>query len=153
MKQEASAILSRLEWWYGMTFWTKLQHDLLCFVCAEDEMILRETVKEGILVIKPWCDKCMYNLFSTTLIQVFPYSANISDMKWWYANDVIESNNTEITCFWWGGYLRVTNFNMEEKPLIIADAIQIEETLFFRHSITNVLNTFHQRCNTWIGNI
>ena len=37
MKQEASAVLSRLEW-YGMTFWTKLQHELLCFVCAEDEI-------------------------------------------------------------------------------------------------------------------
>ena len=54
-----------------MTFWTKLQHELLCFVCAEDE-----TIKESIPVIKR-----MYNLFSSTLIQVFPYSANISDMK------------------------------------------------------------------------
>ena len=33
----ASAVLSRLEW-YGMTFWTKLQHELLCFVCTEDEI-------------------------------------------------------------------------------------------------------------------
>ena len=37
VKQEASAVLSRLEW-YGMTFWTKLQHELLCFVRAEDEI-------------------------------------------------------------------------------------------------------------------
>ena len=38
MKQEASAVLSRLEW-YGMTFWTELQcHELLHFVCAEDEI-------------------------------------------------------------------------------------------------------------------
>ena len=92
MKQEASAVLSRLEW-YGMTFWTKLQHELLCFVCAEDEIF--DSVGNGKrehsryrAVIEPWCDKCMNNLFSSTLIQVFPYSANISDMKSWYANDV-----------------------------------------------------------------
>ena len=37
-----------------MTFWTKLQHELLCFVCAEDEIFdSRETVKEGIPVIEP----------------------------------------------------------------------------------------------------
>ena len=48
---------------------------------------------------------------------------------------------------------------MEEKALIIADAIQIEETLFFvvqfqnvlSHLTTNLVNTFLQRCNTRIG--
>ena len=96
MKQEASAVIWYDMEWYGMTFWTKLQHELLCFVCAEDELILRETVKESILVVEPWCDKCMYNLFSSTLIQVFPYLAHISDMKWWYANDVGDVGFTVI---------------------------------------------------------
>ena len=50
---------------------------------------------------------------------------------------------------------------MEEKPLIIADAIQIEETLFFRHAIARSFvssnyksleySTFLQRCSTRIG--
>ena len=65
-----------------MTFWTKLQHELLCFVCAEDEICdSAGDHKESIPVIEPWCDKRMYNLFSSTLIKLFPYSANISDMK------------------------------------------------------------------------
>ena len=32
-----------------MTFWTKLQHELLCFVCAEDEIF---DFAESIPVIK-----------------------------------------------------------------------------------------------------
>ena len=86
------------------------------YVLKTRYLILRETIKESIPVIEPWCDKCMYNLFSSTLIQVFPYSANIYDMKWWYANNVrdmrFESHcrvkyNTQISCLWWGGYLWV----------------------------------------------
>ena len=96
MKQEASAVLSRLEW-YGMTFWTKLQHELLCFVYAEDEIFDsagdHEKEHSG---YRAWCDKCMYNLFSSTLIQVFPYSANISDMKWWYANNVVAERSSAL---------------------------------------------------------
>ena len=105
-----------------MTFWTKLQHELLCFVHVPKTryLILRETIKESILVIEPWCDKCMYNLFSSTLIQAFHYSANISDMKWWYVNNVGDMRfsshcrvkyNTQILCLWWGGYLRRETFD------------------------------------------
>ena len=36
-----------------MTFWTKLQYELLCFVCAEDKIIFDETIKESIPVIEP----------------------------------------------------------------------------------------------------
>ena len=46
---------------------------------------------------------------------------------------------------------------MEEKLLIIADAIQIKETFFviqfqevLSHPTTNLLNTFLQHCNTRI---
>ena len=87
------AVISRLEW-YGMTFWTKLQHEL--YVLKTRYLIQRETVKEGIPVIEPWCDKCMYNLFSSTFIQVFPYSANISDMKWRYGNMTVLLSVTEL---------------------------------------------------------
>ena len=83
--------------------WHDFLDELLCCVCAEDEIFdSAGDHNKSIPVIEPWCDKCMYNLFSSTLIQVFPYSANISDMKWWYANNVghngfrviVESNIT-----------------------------------------------------------
>ena len=37
-----------------MTFWTKLQHELLCFVCAEDEIFdSAGDHKKSIPVIEP----------------------------------------------------------------------------------------------------
>ena len=74
-----------MAWLSGQSYNTSC---CVLYVLKTRYLILRETVKEGIPVIEPWCNKCMYNLFSSTLIQVFPYSANISDMNWWYANDV-----------------------------------------------------------------
>ena len=32
-----------------MTFWTKLQHELLCFVCAEDEIFDSAGDREGVV--------------------------------------------------------------------------------------------------------
>ena len=29
-----------------MTFWTKLQHELLCFVCAEDEIHVFDSAED-----------------------------------------------------------------------------------------------------------
>ena len=80
-----------MAWLSGQSYNTSC---CVLYVLKTRYLILWETVKESITVIEPWCDKHMYNLFSSTLIQVFPYSANISDMKWWYANDVVESNIT-----------------------------------------------------------
>ena len=113
------------------------------YVLKTRYLILRETVKESIPVIGPWCDNCMYNLFSSTLIQIFPYSANISDMMIW-------NDDTRTMLEIWG-FKVIVGWNITpelracdegvicESPivingLIIADAIQIKETLFFRRS-------------------
>ena len=58
-------------------FLDKLQHELMRCVCAEDEIF-------DFAFPLSSCDvtnACIIILFSSTLIQVFPYSANISDMK------------------------------------------------------------------------
>ena len=94
-----------MAWLSGQSYNTSC---CVLYVLKTRYLILQETIKKSIPVIEPWCDKCMYNLFSSTLIQVFPYSANISDMKWWYANNhmleiwgfrvIVESNITPKFC-------------------------------------------------------
>ena len=79
-----------MAWLSGQSYNTSC---CVLYVLKTRYLILRETIKKSIPVIEPWCDKCMYNLFSSTLIQVFPYSANISDMKWGF-RVIVESNIT-----------------------------------------------------------
>ena len=83
--------------WSDMAWLSGQSYNTSCcvlYVLKTRYLILRQTVKKSIPVIELWCDKCMYNLFTSTLIQVFPYSANISDMRYEGFRVIVESNIT-----------------------------------------------------------